>query len=964
MCSTIASHYMLVLKIVFVFAHVACGEQLYITPTPYGPCPNTSVCVTLTTFIRYHTTLLSNNLNVSLAFLPGNYSLDHWLFLFGKNEIVMTSLIDDTVFIECMDQYGKFVIGNTTSVLMRGLHFIGCDHNRVVKTENLTLEKITFQGKKASVSDSHPISRTEAFALELSNVRSVKIDKSTFIYTQQAANIEFSTVSISSCQVLNNTGNNTINVHWSKLRCENSTFVHNKVSSYGQIVLFNSNATIQGNTFYENTGSAIAVVSSKLQCENNTFTHNQLMSFGLIPIYYSTVIIRGSLFYENEGTVALLTAGEATYINIHNCQFLFNNMKHNLMRPNSGVMFVYSSNVTIQNSTFSSNYAELGSGVISSTQSIFRIKYSTFDNNYAEVGSGVILSNQSTFLIQNSTFSSNYAELGTGVISSTQSIFLIKNSTFDINYAEVGSGVVLSNKSCTFTIQDSCFYNNSAGTYGGGVLQTISSDITIQNCNFLNNQVLSVDHFEKGLGGVIRSTSDTYFIANSNLSNNFAYEGGAMSIATSFVKIVKCSLNNNRATIYGGLIFSLDGTTLEIYNSSMSNNTTEFLSGTIIVVESSLKLSNSALTNNSAGHSGGVVFCLEGQVDVDKSTFNKNRAAAYGGIMFAANCNIRVENSQFRDNFGSFYIFISELNFTGSNLVESGSEITTVTKEQEGGAITSFESTVTFAGTNRLLKNTARNGGAILATASTIVMYDDVTIANNSAVSNTGGGLLLRQSVLKVRGVCHVSNNRALYGGGIQISGSYIFVYNQLTAGLHLSDNTAGYHGGGMHFKANSILYLLKYTNSNETENLVSLSRNRAAYGGAVYVQDDSNSCLPSNDCFIQALSIIPLAHDFLRNEDIVFSGNIATKRGSDLFGGQIQTCSVSELTTIFLASNVSTGEHSYQNFTNITLDTIASHPVRLCFCTRDGQPDCDYSPPPVYVKKGETFTVSLVAVD
>ena len=41
----------------------------------------------------------------------------------------------------------------------------------------------------------------------------------------------------------------------------------------------------------------------------------------------------------------------------------------------------------------------------------------------------------------------------------------------------------------------------------------------------------------------------------------------------------------------------------------------------------------------------------------------------------------------------------------------------------------------------------------------------------------------------------------------------------------------------------------------------------------------------------------------------------------------------------------------------------ISSDPVRVCFC-RDNQPDCSYHPQPESVRKGETFTVSLVAVD
>ena len=51
-------------------------------------------------------------------------------------------------------------------------------------------------------------------------------------------------------------------------------------------------------------------------------------------------------------------------------------------------------------------------------------------------------------------------------------------------------------------------------------------------------------------------------------------------------------------------------------------------------------------------------------------------------------------------------------------------------------------------------------------------------------------------------------------------------------------------------------------------------------------------------------------------------------------------------------------------DISNIVLDTIASQPVRICFCSYLGLPDCSYHPPTKLVKKGETFTVSVVAVD
>ena len=51
-----------------------------------------------------------------------------------------------------------------------------------------------------------------------------------------------------------------------------------------------------------------------------------------------------------------------------------------------------------------------------------------------------------------------------------------------------------------------------------------------------------------------------------------------------------------------------------------------------------------------------------------------------------------------------------------------------------------------------------------------------------------------------------------------------------------------------------------------------------------------------------------------------------------------------------------------------IALDTISSLPVQVCFCNSDidrpSEPDCSYQPPIIKIKKGEAFTVQLIAVD
>ena len=80
-------------------------------------------------------------------------------------------------------------------------------------------------------------------------------------------------------------------------------------------------------------------------------------------------------------------------------------------------------------------------------------------------------------------------------------------------------------------------------------------------------------------------------------------------------------------------------------------------------------------------------------------------------------CSTHITNS------GSLYIFNNNLNFSGYTRLENCAEQSNKTAEarEEGGAITSFQSTVIFTGVSSLLNNQARHGEAILAIESKIM---------------------------------------------------------------------------------------------------------------------------------------------------------------------------------------------------------------------------------------------------
>ena len=104
-----------------------------------------------------------------------------------------------------------------------------------------------------------------------------------------------------------------------------------------------------------------------------------------------------------------------------------------------------------------------------------------------------------------------------------------------------------------------------------------------------------------------------------------------------------------------------------------------------------------------------------------------------------------------------------------------------------------------------------------------------------------------------------------------------------------------------------------------------------------------------------------------LNTQNILFSGNTAIKQGANLFGGLLDRCIPSPFAEVYWKQKTHYSGIGYLgNISNLTaLNTISSLPVQVCFCKSESEPDldCSYQPPTIKVKKGEAFTVSLVAV-
>ena len=635
-----------------------------------------------------------------------------------------------------------------------------------------------------------------------------------------------------------------------------------------------------------------------------------------------------------------------------------------------GAIIVLGSNVDVDNVMFEENSARFGAAIFVGKTSNVTITNSQFlYNNASNEGVGVVFVDQDCSLqVSNSTFRENVA--GFGIISSYRSTVAIGNSSVLVSNSVLSNfygGAVIAYNGSLF-ISDSIFSNN-IGQSNGGAIIVFSGSCHIAGSIFSNNTA--------AIGGALFLSKDitrfcgpgdacdgSFYIVDSNFSNNTAeIGGGAIYSDGGSTYIANSTYSNNRAK-NGGVAFTFMGS-LHIVGSTFVNNTAEAAGG-VLYLSGSLMIANSIFSGNKASL-GGIAHTLDSQVTFVDCFFEKTMTSLVGSVYaFVTSINIS-GNTTFVNNYGSLYCFNCNITFSGYTTFEKCTESTDRVLE-EGGAITSLLSNVMFADTSNLISNKGRNGGAILAIESTISVSGDTIIANNTATAE-GGGLNLRQSTLKLKRaqlICFFSHNNATLGGGIHAIGSTVVV-NQPSA-LLLENNIADM-GGGIYLTGSSNINLLRYVNDDNIYAGLTFTGNHATTGGALLVDDNSNSgaCTTRTrtstaKCFIQSLSLDPVTET---NDNLVvlyFSHNTATENGPSIFGGLLNICTQSQLAAGLNSTN--SGVDHIKDISNVTLDSITSLPVQICYCTNQIQPNCDYEPPTIQVKKGGEFTISLMAID
>ena len=243
-------------------------------------------------------------------------------------------------------------------------------------------------------------------------------------------------------------------------------------------------------------------------------------------------------------------------------------------------LYVYSSDITLNNCTFSGNTASNWGGTVRIRQGnpICVFNNCTIDGNSATNDSGGVYVDAGTTTFTNCSFTGNHCGGVGGALTVNNGTVNISGGSFKGNYAGTEGGAIrLTSGTPELNIENCTFGGTLAGepNYAikdGGAISLKKGTTTITNCSLIGNHACydSADRKEEdvafddvtdvGYGGAIDCFDTAILTINGGtISGNVAWRGGAMNISSSSavnLNGVTFTANGTQAaTRAGGAIF-------------------------------------------------------------------------------------------------------------------------------------------------------------------------------------------------------------------------------------------------------------------------------------------------------------------------------------------------------------------------------------------------------------------------
>ena len=342
--------------------------------------------------------------------------------------------------------------------------------------------------------------------------------------------------------------------------------------------------------------------------------------------------------------------------------------------------------LAINDLTLTDGSAERGGAI--KNEGVVKISDSSFSNNAAEYSGGAIFSDGMLSIID-SRFDNNQAKFDGGAIASSSALN-IHSSSFTNNVADrsIGAGGAIANFGA-LNIVDSSFSNNSAGLGGGAILNR--DELTISDCGFFSN-------LSYGDGGAIKNLVGQLSIADSSFKGNVAEKGGGAienygdrDFPHSQLSVTGSTFAGNIAKLTGGgAISNNDYGTLDVRNSSFTNNRANLFGGAVSSF-GELTVANSTFAGNLAESQAGAILVFSmGAPTLAHLTVANNLSKEGGGIVaLYKNTALNLYNSLLFGNDGGDCG--GQLNLNSGNLIADGSCDPAISGDPALGALVESE---------------------------------------------------------------------------------------------------------------------------------------------------------------------------------------------------------------------------------------------------------------------------------
>ncbi len=403
----------------------------------------------------------------------------------------------------------------------------------------------------------------------------------------------------------------------------------------------------------------------------------------------------------------------------------------------------------------------LGGGILCIASSPRFINCRIIHNTANDFGAG-FYSNGGSPVLENCIFRDNLAQNNGGGIYCFGGSPVIINCDVSENAAVdggggmtlIGSNGVIDN--CTIT-------SNGTGGPGGGV-ECNQSNATFNACTITNNATMMN-------GGGVASEDDSSTFIDCVISENIAGDGGAMTLQSCTTSITNCLMQDNTATMTGGLLaeggapklldseitgnlssdsasdgggIRLSFCNMELTNCVIAGNICGQHGGGILAFNSDASLTNCELIGNQS-KSGGGLYCNQSDVAVLNCSFSSNDADIDGGGFFATSCTPTVSGSRFNGNRagadGAGIYLVNSSPLVSDCLIHDNIADGNFS---DGGGIHCYASDAEFDGCTIWNNDALIRGGGLFCRIGSSPVITNCTFATNS--SGSGGGIYSLQN--------------------------------------------------------------------------------------------------------------------------------------------------------------------------------------------------------------------------